>query len=238
MVQLIHPLPGAKLSDPYGWRDPIPAAGIYERNLHNGQDFAAAAGTPIKAAHAGAVIWAGWDKIGGGNGVQIQHPEGWSTLYFHMRDTSPLKVGQQVAAGATVGYVGSTGSATGAHLHFMLRLNGNDVDPLPHIGETAPASKGSYTVRAGDTLSAIAQRYGTTWQVLQQINGLANPDLIQVGQLLKLPAVTTSRSYTVQAGDSLSAIAQHYGTTWQELQRINGLANPDLIHPGQSLRLP
>lgn len=108
----------------------------------------------------------------------------------------------------------------------------------------APAAKPStYTVRAGDNLSAIAAKFGTTWQALAAINGLANPNLIHPGQVLKLsgsaPAkpAPAKRTYTVQAGDNLSVIAAKYGTTWQALAAKNNLANPDLIHPGQVLRI-
>lgn len=107
----------------------------------------------------------------------------------------------------------------------------------------APATQ-TYTVRSGDTLSGIAARYGTTWQHLQQLNGLADPNRIYVGQVLKVtgsaPAsapAPAARTYTVRPGDTLSGIAAKYGTTWQHLQQINGIKNANLIFAGQVLRI-
>ena len=100
----------------------------------------------------------------------------------------------------------------------------------------------SYKVVSGDTLSKIAQKYGTTYQELARINGISNPDKISVGQVLKLPNSTSSSSstttYTVVSGDTLSKIAQKFGTTYQELARLNGISNPDKISVGQVLKVP
>lgn len=118
-------------------------------------------------------------------------------------------------------------------------VNGQRPAPNPQPQPTPPPPPTStYVVRSGDTLGAIAQRYGTSWQHLQAINGLANPNLIFPGQVLKVNGEPVSRTYTVKGGDSLSAIAGRHGTDWQTLARINGLANPNLIFPGQVLRLP
>lgn len=144
MIKLQHPLPGARKTDGFGWRAAIP--GVAAAQLHNGQDFAAAAGTPIRAAHAGTVraIW--WDTFpggapAGGHMVKIGTAT-YSTLYAHMLHASPLKLGQSVRAGDVIGYVGSSGASTGPHLHFMLELPGGYVDPMPYINSTpAPARK-------------------------------------------------------------------------------------------------
>lgn len=113
--------------------------------------------------------------------------------------------------------------------------------PAPKPKPAAPKPKpGTYTVRAGDTLSGIASAHGTSWQELQRINGLANANLIFPGQVLKLPGgkpAPAKRTYTVRAGDTLSGIAARYGTSWQALAQKNNLANPNLIFPGQVLRI-
>lgn len=107
------------------------------------------------------------------------------------------------------------------------------------LGASAPAQQ-TYTVQSGDTLSGIAAQYGTTWQHLAELNGLADPNVIYPGQVLAVdgsapaPAVQT---YTVQSGDTLSGIAAAYGTSWQHLADINGIADPNLIYPGQTLRV-
>lgn len=100
----------------------------------------------------------------------------------------------------------------------------------------------TYTVQRGDTLSAIASKYGTTYQHLAEINGISNPNLIYAGQVLKIdgnaqPQQNTAVYYTVQSGDTLSGIASKYGTTYQHLAQMNGIANPNLIYAGQKIRV-
>ncbi len=89
-------------------------------------------------------------------------------------------------------------------------------------------------VQYGETLSSIAYQYGTDYQTLAALNGLANPNLIYPGQVLKVNGSATS-VYTVKYGDNLSSIAAKLGTTYQALAALNGLANPNLIYPGQTL---
>ena len=103
-----------------------------------------------------------------------------------------------------------------------------------------------YTVQSGNTLSGIAEEYGTTVNTLVALNGISNPNLIYVGQVLKIPAtgsgasVSTSSTinYTVQAGDTLSGIAEEYGTKVNTLVALNGISNPNLIYVGQVLKIP
>lgn len=97
----------------------------------------------------------------------------------------------------------------------------------------------TYTVKAGDTLSEIALRYGTTYQELAKINNIKNPNLIHVGQVIKING-TTETTYTVKSGDTLSGIASKYGTTWQKLYEKNKSVignDPNLIKPGQVLKI-
>lgn len=97
----------------------------------------------------------------------------------------------------------------------------------------------TYTVRSGDTLSSIASKFGTSYQALASLNGISNPNLIYVGQVLRVngSASTGSVYYTVRAGDNLSAIASRYGTSYQSIASLNGLANPNLIYAGQTLKI-
>ena len=99
--------------------------------LHEGIDIAASTGTPIWAAAAGTVIYAGW--LGGyGNLVVVDHGNGLATAYAHA-SAILVAVGQQVAQGETVSLVGSTGNSSGPHLHFEVRVNGVAVDPLLYL---------------------------------------------------------------------------------------------------------
>lgn len=107
----------------------------------------------------------------------------------------------------------------------------------------APSNYVEYTVVKGDTLSGIAARYGTTYQKIAADNNIANPNLIYPGQVLKIytsgsaPAPSGEEYYTVVKGDNLSSIAARYGTTWQWLAQVNNIPNPNLIYPGQVLRV-
>lgn len=102
----------------------------------------------------------------------------------------------------------------------------------------APATS-TYTVQSGDTLSSIAAKFGTNYQALASLNGISNPNLIYVGQVLRVNGSASASSvyYTVRAGDNLSAIASRYGTSYQSIASLNGLTNPNLIYAGQTLKI-
>lgn len=93
----------------------------------------------------------------------------------------------------------------------------------------------TYKVRAGDTLSGIAHKFKTTTKVLQNLNGISNPNHIEVGQLLYVKGTAKTKTYTVKSGDTLSGIAASYGTTTKALQNLNGITNANLIYAGQKL---
>ena len=108
------------------------------------------------------------------------------------------------------------------------------------LSEAPAPGADTYTVRRGDTLWGIARRYSTTVSALASLNHIANPDLIYPGQVLNLPrgAAPSAGTYTVRQGDTLWGIARRYNTTVSALASLNRIANPDLIYPGQVLRLP
>ena len=127
------PLPVAgTITSPFGHRiDPLTG----EVSSHTGTDIACAEGTPILAAADGIVTVAnGLDSWGGSYGyyIQIDHGTGLETLYAHCSSIC-VTTGQQVQAGQVIGYVGHTGRATGSHLHFEVRANGNRVNPLQNF---------------------------------------------------------------------------------------------------------
>lgn len=133
-----------------------------------------------------------------------------------------------------------------------LRLTGA-ASPAP---PAATPSTASTTVQAGDTVSAIASRHGVSTQALLDANGLSWSSIIYPGQTLALPgaasqatppapvpppapsAPPTAASYTVQAGDTISGIAQRHGTSTQAVLDANGLTREAVIYPGQSIALP
>lgn len=145
--------------------------------------------------------------------------------------------------------------------------------PAANTAAALPAGGINYTVQPGDTLSLISARYGLDWRQVAQVNQLANPEIIEVGQVIRLPGVqgpvttpanpvvsqpvtapvattttapttTTATTanpagrYTVQAGDTLSAIAARYNLTWQALAAANGLSQADFLRIGQVLIIP
>ncbi len=119
-----------RLSSPYGMRmHPI----LGYRKMHTGIDIARAGGTPIKAAAAGRVIYAGW-RGAYGVCVIIDHGSGMSTVYGHLQSGS-LRVcrGQNVSRGQMIGRCGTTGRSTGNHLHFEVRVNGRHVNPMNYL---------------------------------------------------------------------------------------------------------
>ena len=124
---------------------------------------------------------------------------------------------------------------------IMSWINASDVEVVS-VTNNAPrvtTSATYYVVRYGDTLSGIASRYGTSWQNLQRLNGLRNPNWLSVGQRLVIRQGATqsvSRVYRVQYGDTLSGIAAKLGTNVYNLQSKNGIRNANLIFVGQTLR--
>ncbi|MFY8047654.1 MAG: M23 family metallopeptidase [Erythrobacter sp.] len=103
--------------------------------MHSGIDFKGAIGSPIFAAAEGRVTFAGL-KGGYGNAVEVTHANGMLTRYAHLSRID-VRPGELVAAGATLGGLGSTGRSTGPHLHFEVRVNDRAVNPRPFL-ETAP----------------------------------------------------------------------------------------------------
>ncbi|WP_426427552.1 LysM peptidoglycan-binding domain-containing protein [Staphylococcus equorum] len=114
---------------------------------------------------------------------------------------------------------------------------------------TNTSSGSTYTVKSGDTLSGIAAKHGTTYQKIMSLNNLSNTN-IYPGQKLKVSGTASTggssssggtssgstTTYTVKSGDSLSAIAARYGTTYQKIMSLNGLSNTN-IYPGQKLKV-
>ncbi|MGH3446012.1 MAG: M23 family metallopeptidase, partial [Nocardioidaceae bacterium] len=118
-----------ELTSPYGYRSNVAGGGTHE--LHTGQDFAADPGTPIHAATAGTVTTAEACACGYGNYVVIK--TGQLEFYYAHQNSLDVHAGQHVKAGQIIGRVGSTGRATGPHLHFEIRRNGHSEDPIPWL---------------------------------------------------------------------------------------------------------
>ncbi len=155
-VALASPLPlgSYRVTSSYGPRiNPV----TKESHLHNGIDLGAQEGTPIYAAAPGKVTVASVGPVTG-NWVKIDHGSGIATAYLHM-SAIVARPGITVNGGDLIGYVGTTGRSTGPHLHFIVYVNGKEVDPAPYVRWTALAST------ALSTGAAAAKGLAYSWAV-------------------------------------------------------------------------
>ena len=127
--------------------------------------------------------------------------------------------------------------------------------PAAPAAPQQPTGETSHTVQRGESLAIIAAQYGTTYIVLAEMNGITNPDVLRVGEVLRVPAPAsapaptdsgtaapapqpTTGTYTVQRGDSLAIIAAKFNINYFELARLNGIADPNVLRVGQVLQVP
>lgn len=126
----------------------------------------------------------------------------------------------------------------------------SDISSNPQVenpNDTINTESINYTIKRGDTLSSIANRYGTTVQEIVNINNIQNPNLIYPGQVIRILTNSTVHGnedrgtgdiiYTVRRGNTLSQIANAYGVSVQHIVELNNISNPNLIYPGQKLRI-
>ena len=174
----------------------------------------------------------------------------WSNVSYE--DKSGVGMHQYTSKLKLNGYLGNL-DGDYAHSDFPTIIKNSGLNGYGKGAETTKPVKPSkpqtssetiYIVKKGDTLSGIASRYGTTYQVLASYNGISNPNLIGVGQTIKIPngtmshiTNTSSRTYMVKSGDTLSSIAKKYGTTYQKIAKDNNISNPNKIYPGQKLTI-
>jgi len=176
-----------------------------------------------------------------GSGGTTTPPPSSSTTYT-------VKAGDTLSAIAaryntTVSSIAAANNITNVNL-----ISIGQVLTIPGSGGTTtppPSSSTTYTVKSGDTLSAIAARYNTTVSSIAAANNITNVNLIRVGQVLTIPGSggsttpppTSTTTYTVKAGDTLYAIALRYNTTVSRLVSVNNISNPNLISIGQVLTI-
>jgi murein DD-endopeptidase MepM/ murein hydrolase activator NlpD len=178
--------------------------GCRDRKQHKGVDIDLTTGDKVYCAFAGMVRIAQRDK-GYGNVVIVRHYNGLETTYAHLSKLK-VKAGDVVRAGKIIGLGGNTGHSEGSHLHFETRFKGIPINPNffisfknyelqalnftvkpTKLGFTAyPTNSTVYTIRRGDNLSALAQRYGTTVKKIKDLNGFNKKFALRVGQQIRV----------------------------------------------------
>ena len=170
------------------------------------------------------------------NEGSVIHVVGWGETLFSIAGRYGVPVDAICAA---------NGIADPTRIYAGQRL----VIPTSNV-PTAPAAAGAtHVVQVGENLYRIALRYGTTVAALTELNGIYNPGHVAAGQMLVIPGSPTvptvayqpehaATTHTVQPGETLSAIAHHYGVGMWTLVQVNSIANPALVLPGQALVIP
>ena len=165
--RVVAPVLGARISQDFGpttftGEPPATVDGVAYDHYHDGVDYAAPLGQPVRAIAAGSVAGAG-RVADGAIVVRIRHDDGSESLYAHLDPNLDVQVGDRVEAGQRIGAIGMTGHTTGPHLHLELRSDGRTVDPqrwidagrLPGPGGVASASADAATANlAGETTGA------------------------------------------------------------------------------------
>lgn len=156
-VSFLRPVPGP-IGDGFG-------VGRGGGRVHQGLDFPVPFGTQVNAAGVGTTIFAGYNTGGYGNLVVVQHRLGYTTWYAHLSSITTW-VGEAVAGGVRIGYVGSTGYSTGPHLHFEVRRYDTPIDPLSMLLSAVSARASTQLPRASVSRCERApgeRRRGGNW---------------------------------------------------------------------------
>lgn len=169
---LRSPVSFARISSHFNLRRKHPV--LHTIRAHKGTDYAASRGTPIKSTGDGKVIYAG-RKGGYGRVVIVQHGQRYRTLYAHLNGYAKgARSGKRVKQGQTIGYVGSSGLATGPHLHYEFYVNGSVRNPvtvkLPHAQPIAKHEKAAFTQHAQTMKTQLAAYAGTIQPALASNN--------------------------------------------------------------------
>ena len=190
------PLDETRITSEFGFR---------RYRWHHGTDLKLNVGDPIYSTFDGIVRIRSYDRNGYGYYVVVRHKNGLETLYGHMSKIL-VDVGQEIKAGDILGLGGNTGRSTGPHLHYEIRYQGLSINPtevfdfaagkiksevymitsssFDHVVKTQQAIY--HRVRSGETLSAIARRYGVRVATLTRLNNISANSVLRVGQRLRV----------------------------------------------------
>jgi hypothetical protein len=195
---------------------------------HNGIDYGIPNGTPVNSAAAGIVNQVSFENGGYGNYVKIAHQDGSKTFYTYYAHLSSAAVspGQKVKAGQLIGYSNNTGASTGPHLHFGLKIDGENpaykgyVDPMPYFGSAETAETSPAGTQQGDYVPLPDLTFEVTYETLNVRNG-PGVEYSIVGQVAKGAKFTSkklsSRSVWVEVEPGKWCALQFEGTTYLKI---------------------
>lgn len=166
----------------------------------------------------------------------------WMAFYNDEEPSYECTIQQFTSTGSVKGYSGNL------DLNRLYKSYGKANTTKPVVAEKTETKKPEnnneivYVVKSGDTLSGIASKYNTTYQALAKHNNIKDPNVINIGQKIRIPgkiaAKPTVKTYVVKSGDTLSSIADKHNTTYYVLAKYNGIEDPNLIYPGQKIKIP
>lgn len=200
--------------------------GPRRRRQHQGVDLPLKMGDPIYATFCGRVRISQYNTGGYGNLVIIRHDNGLETYYGHLSERL-VEAGQWVEAGQVIGLGGSTGRSTGPHLHFETRYYGQSFDP-----ERLIDFKNGHLCRETFLLKkSFFSIYSNAGQDFD--DELANEEEDKKEAAEK----EAMRYHRIRSGDTLGAIARKYGTTVNNICRLNGIKSTTVLRIGRTLRV-
>ena len=168
----------------------------------------------------------------------------WYARYTDTFDGTDCGIWQYTSTGSVPGISGNVDLDL-AYVDYPSVIRGAGLNHLDGTAPVPPSPAPQYTtyvIQPGDTLSGIAQRFGTSVRTLAELNGISDPDKIYAGNTIRVPENGSSGGsapvyYTIRPGDTLSGIALKYGTTVSALARLNGISDPDKIYAGDRIRI-
>ena len=215
-----------------GYHTPYKASPIRSRygprrgRAHQGVDLVLKAGEPIYATFSGRVRISQYNKGGYGNLVIIRHDNGLETFYGHLSERM-VEPNQWVEAGQVIGLGGSTGRSTGPHLHFETRYYGQSFDPERLIDfKSGTLCRETFLLKR--SYFSIYSRAGQDFE-----DEIANEEQDKKEQEER----EAMRYHKIRSGDTLGAIARKYGTTVNNICRLNGIKPTTILRIGRTLRV-
>jgi hypothetical protein len=191
--RVVDPVPGARISQDFGptsftGEPGATVDGVHYAHYHDGVDYAAPLGQPVRAIAAGTVVAAG-RAADGAVVVRIRHGDGTESLYAHLGPDLDVRTGDGVDAGEPIGRIGMTGNTTGPHLHLELSSNGRTIDPQRWIEAGRLPGSGSTVVDDAQSVAALTAN-ATTANDLARFDALAD----------EIPYAREIRAAAVKAG--------------------------------------